>query len=746
MSVPADNLMTHDQSPRLIVDGEPVEFSAGDNALVAMLRAGLHPTGGGCLCLAGDCPHCVATVDGVSYVRTCQVAARPGMVIKRHPLNGAPPLPLNDRPGPDTIARHLHCDVVVIGMGESGQAAAAEAQRNGRRVIALDAAAGQEVIGIYPGPLVVARTGDGMLHVHPREEITIATGAAEIHPVVPGNHLAGIVTARAATQLASAGVDLGRVVAVGTLPEGLAAEQADGELIRFEGDERVEAVVMRDAQGDELRMACDTVSIGLGLSARDALLRMGNGIVAVRVVGEAARSSDIPPCPKAGMVCHCAGVTVDDLESVRERGFHELELVKRATLAGTGTCQGSVCLPYVRSFLADRGEALQPPFTARPVTRQLTVGEVAAGSYHQATPRTALDDEHRRLGAQMERAGGWWRPWNYGNTDREYWAVREAVSLGDVSTLGKMQVSGPDALELLERLYPTKVATLKPGRSRYVLLLDERGYVMDDGLICRDDETRFTLTFTSGGSSFAELWVRDWAEGWGLDVRLLNQTMSLGAINVTGPLSHELLARAGLDDPPQYLHHKIATVAGVKCQVFRLSFTGEVSYELHHSVADSVALWRRLLKLGADLGIKPHGIEALLKLRLEKGHIVVGQDTDFDSTPRRINHEWAMKLDKPDFVGRQAILRTNKLPLDRQLTGFEMEGPAPIEGELIWKGSDYAGDVTSSAFSPVLGKAVMLGWLKLFDDELPVEVTINGRPARRVPTPFYDPEGARARA
>ncbi len=112
---------------------------------------------------------------------------------------------------------------------------------------------------------------------------------------------------------------------------------------------------------------------------------MGNGIVAVRAVGEAARESDIAPFPKSGTVCHCSGVRVEDLGAARERGFHELELVKRATLAGTGTCQGAVCLPHIRSFLTGRGEMLPPPFTARPVTRQLTLAEVAAGSHHHAT-------------------------------------------------------------------------------------------------------------------------------------------------------------------------------------------------------------------------------------------------------------------------------------------------------------------------------------------------------------------------
>lgn len=731
--------MAHSNSARLVVDGTPIDFLAGETVLVAMLRADLAPKEGGCLCLAGDCPHCLATVDGVSYVRTCQTPARPGLVVERHHMGGAyPPLPVAERHAPEVSVRHLHCDVVVIGMGESGQAAANQAKAAGKQVITLDAAAGQEVIGIYPGPQVVARTDAGMLQVYPNEEIIVATGAAEIQPVAAGNELAGIVTPRAAQQLVAAGIDLGRLVVVG--------QDVEGEVVRFEGDGHVEAVVIRSESGEE-RIECDTVAVDLGLSPRNGLLRMAHGLtgISVRAVGESAGESAIPPCPLAGLVCTCTNVTVDQLQSVWDRGFHELELVKRATLAGTGTCQGSVCIPHIRSFLADRGGTLQQPFTARPVAKQLTMGEVSAGSHHHATPKTALDGEHRKLGAYMDRVGGWWRPWNYGNLVEEYWAVREAVSLGDVSTLGKMIVSGPDALELLERLYPTKVATIKPGMSRYVLLLNERGYVLDDGLISNDGNNRYLLTFTSGGSTTAELWVRDWAESWKLDVRILNQTLSLGAINVTGPLANQLLARAGLSNPPKYMGHMTATVAGVPCRVYRLSFTGELSYELHHSAADSEVLWQRLMAFGAELGIKPHGIETLLKLRLEKGHIIVGQDSDFDSTPRRLNHEWAIKLDKSDFVGKQAILRTNKLPLDKQLVGLEMDGPAPIEGAVIWNGEQYAGYVTSSFASPLLGKTVMLGWVRLADGQLPDQVIIDGRTARRANPPFYDPEGSRAR-
>ncbi len=737
---------------QISVDGTPVHFQPGDNLLVAMLRAGLHPTGGGCLCLAGDCPHCLAVVDGVGYVRTCQVAARGGVVVARHHADGGRPhLIAAGRETPDpaaesrVAARHLHCDVVIIGMGMAGIKEADCARVEGKAVATLDARNGQEVAGIYAGPLVVARTEEATLCVHPREEIVVATGAAEIQPVVPGAEMEGLLTARAASALAKAGIDLGRVVAVGTPPEGIEAEKADGRVVRFEGARRVEAVVVAGPDGTESRHACDTVALGLGFHPRDALARMGRGLP-VRLVGDAARASDIPPCPRAGTVCPCSDVTVADLDQVWENGFHELELVKRATLAGTGTCQGSVCLPHVRSFLAEKGRALQPPFTARPLTRQLTFGEIAAGAYHHATPRTPLHDEHLRLGARMDRTGGWWRPWTYGDPLAEYNAVRDAVSIGDVSTLGKFVVAGPDALPFLEFLYPTKVSTLRPGRARYVLLLDERGYIMDDGLICRERADRFYVTLTSAGASVGEMWIRDWAESQGFDVRLLNQTQSLGAINVTGPHAAELLARAGVERLPGFARHGVAKVSGVACRILRLSFTGELSFELHHAAADSVRLWRALLEHGQDLGIHPHGMDVLFQLRLEKGHVIVGQDTDFDSTPRRIHHEWAVRLDKPEFLGRQAVIRTNNVPLDRQLVGLEMALPAPMEGAVVWNGSEYAGYVTSSGTSHRLGKAVMLAWIRLANGQLPDKVTINGRTARRAQLPFYDPGNERPRA
>ena len=756
-----------------LVDGQRVETRAGDNLLVAMLRIGVHPTGGGCLCLGGDCPNCLVTVDGVAYTRSCQVPARDGMVVQRDHLGGEEPALLSDEPtsaGDAAPVQHVHCDTVVIGQGDSGREAAREARDGGLGVVTLDAREGQHVTGVYPGPLVVASDQAGcVLHVHPRREIVVATGAAELQPVIPGSDLEGFVTARAAAALVTAGIDLGRAVAVGERPAGLPPDslvahfpvgEGGWELVRFEGDGRIEAVVLRrhgDADAAEERIECDTAVVSLGRSPRNALARMASDLP-VRVVGGAAREPELPPCPREGTVCPCNGVTVADLDGVWERGFHEMELLKRATLAGTGTCQGGVCLPYLRSFLLERGGRLQPAFTARPLNRQLTVRELAAGAHTAVTARSPLHDEHLSRGARMDRAGGWWRPWTYGRNDDEYRSVRERVSLGDVSSLGKMAISGPDAEAFLERIVPTKVATIRPGRCRYVLMLDERGYLLDDGMLCRETDEgvgdRFFLTSTSGGSGFFELWLRDWAEAFGYDVRILNQTATLAAINVTGPQAARLLVRAGARELPAFGRHRHVRVAGVDCRIVRLSFTGELSYELHHPAADARTLWRRLLTAGAAFNVQPHGLETLLRLRLEKGHIVIGQDTDYDSTPRRLAHERAVNLNKGDFVGRQAILRTNKQPLDKRLVTLRADDPPPpetvetpsAEGAAIHDGERYAGYVTSDAGTTAGGGRPMLGWLYLdAEGNLPREVTVDGRTARRVDGPTYDADGERAR-
>jgi sarcosine oxidase subunit alpha len=720
---------------RIVVDGRPIAFAGGDSVAVAILRAGELPGRGGTLCLAGDCGNCLVEVDGIAYVRACQVPARAGTVVVRHPAVAKPPLPGSPGAPPDVGARRGEVDVAVIGGGQSGRAAAEQARAAGRHVVVLDAADGVEVVGVYPGPSIVAREPAGMLHLR-AAEIVVATGSAEIQPVCPGSDLGGIVTADAAERLADAGVELGRVVTVGR------------NLVRFEGDGdgRVAAVVTRGDDGAEVSTPCDTAVVDLGRAPRDLLSRMA-GDAPVTAVGSAAEDHALPPPPTEGVVCPCMGTTVDDLAIAWDKGYTELELLKRASWAGLGPCQGGACLPHVRSWIAARTGGPPPdPFTARPAARQITLAEAAADTTIDAFRRTPLHDEHLALGARMDRFGGWWRPWHYGDTLAEYRAVREAVSIGDVSTLGKLVVSGPDVVEALERIYPCHVADIKPGRSRYALLLNERGHVMDDGMILRTGETRFVLSFTSGGAANAEMWIRDWVETWGLRVHVMDRTMSLAAINVTGPRAKELLARLGLAEAPRFLGHVQTEIAGIPSHVMRLSFTGEAAFELHHPIDGSVELWRALMDRGADLGILPHGLQALFGLRLEKGHVIVGMDTELDTTPRRLGMDWAVRMEKPEFIGRAALQRTAKLEDDRRWFGFAMDGEAPAEGTPIRSISDseIVGNVTGSWTSPVLGKALMLGWQRRrpFADR----VEIDGREAVVTPTPFYDPEGLRARA
>ena len=243
---------------RIAVDGRPLDFEAGDSVAVAILRgARFRPWRMPVPCR--DCGNCLAEVDGVAYVRTCQVAARPGTVVRRHPREGKPRLPvvdLNDvgrsPVGSEVAVRRAQAERVVIGSAEGFSAA----------TTVLDAAAGIEVVGIYPGPAIVAREPGGMLHLT-ADEIVVATGAAELQPVCEGSDLAGIVTAGAAARLEGAGVDLGRVVRVGR------------ELVRFEGtdDGRITAVVTRAADGSETHRVRHRRR-RLGRSPRDLLTRM----------------------------------------------------------------------------------------------------------------------------------------------------------------------------------------------------------------------------------------------------------------------------------------------------------------------------------------------------------------------------------------------------------------------------------------------------------------------------------------
>ena len=368
--------------------------------------------------------------------------------------------------------------------------------------------------------------------------------------------------------------------------------------------------------------------------------------------------------------------------------------------------------------------------------------------------RTSLHELHVAAGAQLDRSGGWLRPFSYGDWRGEYRAVRERVSVMDVGTLGKFSIAGPGADELVDRLFPCRTDDLEPGRTRYVLTLDEAGYVMDDGLLGRVGEGEWYLTSTSGGAGRTDARLRNLADRLELDAHVLDRTAQWGAINVAGPYARDLLERL-TDDPigaeavPSRGFADV-TVAGVPCRAVRTGFVGELAFELHHPRRRGPGLWRELVDAGREWDLRPHGLDALELLRLEKGHVYLGQDTMPDDTPVKLRMSWAVDMSKQWFLGKQALERMSTLPPSRRQVGLEFSGgpadTAALRGEPLIVRGTVVGRITSAERSIALDRAIGLGWVRTVDGGFPERLeTGSGATARVVPTPFYDPEGGRMR-
>ena len=333
--------------------------------------------------------------------------------------------------------------------------------------------------------------------------------------------------------------------------------------------------------------------------------------------------------------------------------------------------------------------------------------------------------------------------------------MRERVSLMDVGTLGKFTIAGPGATELVDRMFPARTGDLAPGRTRYVLSLDEAGYVMDDGLLARVGEREWYLTSTSGGAARTDARLRHFADRLGLDVHVLDRTAQWGAINVAGPHARDLLERL-CDDPVgaaelPYAGFADITVAGVPCRAIRTGFVGELAFELHHPGRRGPELWRALDAEGRRWDQRPHGLDALELLRLEKGHIYLGQDTMPDDTPAKLGMPWAVDPVEA-MVRRQACPRAPG-GVCRSAGGSwgssSRGGPhdtASLRGEPLLVDGAVVGRITSAERSPALGRAIGLGWVRALDGTVPDRLeTAPGAAAAVVPTPFYDPEGGRMR-
>ena len=358
----------------------------------------------------------------------------------------------------------------------------------------------------------------------------------------------------------------------------------------------------------------------------------------------------------------------------------------------------------------------------------------------------------------MMWTGGWRRPHSYGDPAAEVRAVHDSVGVIDVSTLGKLLVEGPEAAAFLERLYPNRFGDLKHGRVRYAVLNTDGGRIMDDGTVARLADESFYVTTTSTGAEAVVEWFEWWNAVWRLDVEITDVTGALAAVNIAGPRARELMQRlTDLDvssDAFTYLDAKQAEIAGVPALVLRIGFVGELGYEIHCANAHAWYLWEAIVAAGSAVGLKPFGVEAQRILRLEKGHLIVGQDTDGLTRGFSAGLDWAIKLDKDDFVGKPELAWQAGGGTGPQLVGLQpVDGTVvPDEASLIMEGDQIAGRVTSSRMSPTLGRAVCLA---LLDAPLAVagtEVAVrlpSGRLIRAQVMPqlaHVDPDGRRLRA
>ena len=439
----------------------------------------------------------------------------------------------------------------------------------------------------------------------------------------------------------------------------------------------------------------------------------------------------IPPLPPAdhpelftgptdGFVDFSEDVRGKDLALAAAEGYDSIELSKRYTTATMGPIQGKLELvnsvavhaEATGSTIAETGTT-----TWRPPFAPIALGALA-GADHDPVRRSPLHDWHVEHGAAPLVAGQWIRPDHYGDAAAEVRNTRHNVGIIDVSPLGKIDLRGTDVPKLLEFVYINRWSKLGVGRVRYGAMTTEDGVVFDDGVTARLAEDRYYMTTTSSGAGRVWHWLDEWMQTsvptW--DVRMTAVSDGYAAMNVAGPESRRLLERVVDDvelsrDAFGYMEARTGTVAGIAdCILLRIGFTGELSYELHVPSGFGLHVWESVMEAGTDLGIAPFGVEAQRIMRLEKGHLIVGQDTDGLTQAHAAALGWAVKTDKPDCVGRPELIWEGESGPDRLLVGVQPTDPqlVPAESSQIVDGDRIVGRITSSRMSPTLGRGICL--------------------------------------
>ena len=682
--------------------------------------------------------------------------------------------PAPTAPDPECYDKmHAHCETLVIGGGDAGRAAAQAAIADGR-VILIDELAPIEPLkgvrilsrttafGRYDDNLVMAveRLTD---HLSPgqrsgprqrlwqirAERIVLATGAHQQPIVFPNNDLPGVMLASAAlTYLRDFGVLVGqRIVFVGNA-EGADEFRAAGAEVTLldraasaHGGKCVSAVTTPDGR----RLACDALLMGgnwqpaahlhahVGGKLRFDETRHcfvpvpheGSPTMVGACAGDIPVVAPVPPVvgPKA-FIDYQNDVTIADIDLATREGFVSVEHLKRYTTTGMATDQGKLSNLNALRRLADNVAAqceVVGTTTFRPPYTPVTFGALAGHDRDlliDPARHTPMHDWHVANGARFEDVGQWKRPWYFPQAEedmhtavqRECRAVRNSVGMLDASTLGKIDIQGPDAAAFLNLIYTNAWLKLGIGRARYGVMCREDGMVFDDGVTVRTGEQRFIMFTTTGNAARVLEHMEDYLQTeWPhLQVWLTTVTEHWAAAVVTGPHARDLLATVveGTDlsrDAFPHLSMREGTVAGHAVRLYRISFTGELSYEVHTDARHGAAVWEALFEAGKPFGVTPYGTEAMHVLRAEKGYLIIGQETDGTVTPDDLGLSWAVAANKPDFIGKRSLARAEMSRADRkQLVGLLPDAPVPEGAQITASANDTAmlGHVTSSYWSP----------------------------------------------
>jgi sarcosine oxidase, subunit alpha len=464
-------------------------------------------------------------------------------------------------------------------------------------------------------------------------------------------------------------------------------------------------------------------------------------------------------------------VTVADIELAATEGFRSVEHMKRYTAAGMAVDQGKTSNVNALALLG-RATGREPAdvgtTTFRPPFHPVAIGALAGGRVDELAQRFRRlpVQGHAAHGGVLEDHSGWLRPAYYlqnGETeeqaiDREVRAARSAVALLDSSSLGKIEVRGADAAEFLNRLYVNNVKAIKPGRLRYGLVLNDNGIIIDDGVLACLGEGRYLVNTSSAGALNIHFWMEEWlqCEWRSLRVWIAQQTPQWATFALSGPKARAVLAQLHLPvdlDVREFPHMRICETEfeGAAIRLRRVSFTGELSFEIDVAADRGDALWCRLLELGAPHGITPIGLEALDVLRVEKGFLEVGVDTDGDTSPLDVGWSGAIDKKPEDFIGRRSLRRPAMQSAARlQLVGLLPADPnlrIPVGTHALDAEGEIDGHVTSSCMSPHLRRSVALARVRSGSTRLgqSVILDIDGRRHSAVigNTAFFDPKGER---